>query len=140
MLGIVHPFDDIIVGIITFSALIVAVSYVYSLLRRGKLDLDQETITTYKQNAGALEGRIKILEEQRAEDSKTIKELNATLNKLIGRNEVLEETLALRDPKLTELLTQGFTAIIQMNKAFELHNQVACETNSNLKQFLAVAK
>lgn len=137
MFGIIHPLDDIIVGTITFSAVIVAVSYVYSLLRRGKLDLDAETITSYKQNSEALENRIKMLEEQRAEDSQTIKELNATLNKLIGRNEILEETLALRDPKLTELLAQGFTAIIQMNKAFNLHNEVACDTNDKVNKMLA---
>ena len=122
------PLLNFMTGLIALSAFIGAVSFVYYLWKRGKFNLDQETISTYEKNQKALEKRLEILtldmtdlrSDLKEKDTK-IEDLSKRISELTGENRILRQVLEGRDPDFKKNFITILTCVQTMQKDFKDH-------------------
>lgn len=67
----------------------------------------------------ALDGRLKLLEQEMAETQEQLGEANNKLDLMLNENRRLETILAMRDPESAEIRTQARLAMVQINSIYD---------------------
>lgn len=125
--GLTYPYDDIANWILAFAAIVFALSYAWTQLRRGTNEANAEAANAYKLELDA----VKVSNERLQRD---IDDLKAQVNQLIGENrekekkvKELQDLLALRNPEFMDTMKALNDMMDKFCNSFNMHDRNALE-------------
>ena len=118
MPAILHPLDDIIIGLISvagsLAAIVASFSYAYSIIKNNKSKADSDTIETYKSEVDALKLRLDRIESEN-------KDLTKKVTALQSERDTYKQIVNNQDPKFREDFLKMATCVAQMSQDFRTH-------------------